>query len=165
MINQKQLRELVIRPMLQYLDPRIPYSETAVELLMMTQAHESNGGYFLKQEKGPALGIYQMEPATFDDLWDNFIKYDHNLYVLMAGLEGNMALTPGEQLVHDIGYATAMARVHYFRDSEPLPTGDLSDERTIWELAMYAKRVWNTEAGKATVQDYYDKYMKYCLPI
>ena len=159
MINQQQLRELVIRPELKRLNPEIPYNEHAVELLMMTQAHESNGGYFLKQEQGPALGPYQMEPATHRDTHDNFLYYRNNLGMLVHGERVRTCY----DMVTDLRYATAMARVHYFRDSEPLPTGDLSDERTIWELAMYAKRVWNTEAGKATVQDYYDKYLKYCL--
>lgn len=154
MINQKQLRELVIRPTLKYLDPDIPYSETAVELLMMTQAHESNGGYYLKQKEGPALGIYQMEPATLADIYDNFLEYNKHLQLKAAKYSGGISF--------NLRRATSMARIHYYRDPEALPSGDLDDERTIWELAMYAKRVWNTEAGKATVQDYYDKYMKYC---
>lgn len=165
MINQSQLRELVVRPTLRYLDPLVPYSETAVELLMMTQAHETNGGAFLKQVNGPALGIYQMEPATHDDIWDNFLKYNEKLTVRLWDTRGDTGMEETSYLIHNVLYATAMARVHYYRDSEPLPGGDLSDESVIWQLAEYAKRVYNTEKGKATAQDYYDKYLKYCLPI
>jgi hypothetical protein len=63
-MNPKQLRELVIRPVLEYLHPDIPYSHEAEDLLMMIAAHESHLGEYVKQVQGPALGIYQMEPDT-----------------------------------------------------------------------------------------------------
>lgn len=163
-MNARQLRELVIRPTLRYLDPEIPYSETAVELLMMTAAHESNLGEYIAQINGPALGIYQMEPATEDDIHDNFLQYRRGLEALVH------ALTPaalvdvkvGVDLIYSLPYATVMARVQYYRDSQALPSGSLSDESTIRELAHYAKRVYNTEAGKAHADDYYNAYMRRC---
>ena len=157
-MNAKQLRELVIRPTLQYLDPHIPYSETAVELLMMTAAHESNLGEYLAQVKGPALGIYQMEPDTEGDIVRNFLTYRDNLLDSMEAFFTGME----DELVWNLKYATAMARVQYFRDPVALPEGPLSEESTIRDLAHYAKRVYNTEAGKAHADDYYNAYMRRC---
>lgn len=61
MINTNQLREYVIIPALSKLNA---YSKDAEELLIFTCAVETNGGEYLKQIQGPALGIYQCEPTT-----------------------------------------------------------------------------------------------------
>lgn len=165
MINQHQLRTLVVKPTLQLMDGNIPYSDHAVELLMMTQAHESLGGEFLKQIGGPALGIYQMEQNTEQDVWDNYLKYNPEVRAIIEDTLPLFGKDPsGMDLIRNLEYATAIARVQYFRDRAPIPDGDLSDDKTIWALAEYAKRVWNTQLGKATARDYYEKYMKYCLP-
>lgn len=159
-MNAKQLRELVVRPTLQYLDPVIPYSETAVELLMMTAAHESHLGEYIAQVGGPALGIYQMEPATRKDIWKNFLMYRDGLSVKLANLEPDISVV--SPLITNLTYATAMARVHYFRVPEALPEGCLQNEETFRKLAAYAKKYYNTELGKATEEDYYEAYMRLC---
>lgn len=162
-MNANQLRDRIVRPVLRYLEPEIPYSETAVELLVMTAAHESNMGYYLEQVKGPALGPYQMEPATENDTWLNFLEYNQELcdkmHGLCIGLEPTGELYDSE-LIGNLFYATAMARVYYFRDPQSLPSGTLSYESTIRDLAHYAKRVWNTEEGAAHADDYFNAYMK-----
>src|SRR3990167_7931494 len=121
-LNPKQFRECVVRPTLKMLHPEIPYSIEAEELLMLTAAHESHLGTYLKQQGGPALGIYQMELATHGDLWKNFLKpgslLNHRLMLLHSP-----ALDDRENLIGNLFYATAMARVHYFRVKEPLPSG------------------------------------------
>ena len=155
MINVKQLEELVIVPTLKYLDPEIPFSDAAVELLKMTAAHESHLGSYIAQVGGPALGIYQMEPATEEDIITNFLWYREVLHgkVNSTGSEEPTA----KDLVSNLSYATAMARVHYYRDKYPLP-----DVMDIEGLAQYAKRVYNTVEGKAEWRDYYNDYMRYC---
>lgn len=163
-MNAKQLRELVIRPTLQYLSPAIPYSETAVELLMMTAAHESHLGEYIAQVGGPALGIYQMEPDTHGDIYKNFLEYRKELKSNLIDITIGAIVTfqPNEDLVLNLAYATAMARVHYFRVPEALPEGNLQNEETIRKLAAYAKKYYNTELGKATEEDYYEAYMRLC---
>lgn len=163
-MNAKQLRELVIRPTLQYLSPVIPYSETATELLMMTAAHESHLGEYIAQVGGPALGIYQMEPATEDDIHDNFLAYRRSLEYLVDATTNSSLIQDkdGVDLIYSLPYATAMARVHYFRVPEALPEGSLQNEETIRKLAAYAKKYYNTEIGKATEEDYYEAYMRLC---
>ena len=149
-MNAKQLRELVVRPTLEYLDPLIPYSKEAEDLLMMTAAHESHLGTYLKQVGGPALGIYQMEPATHDDIWDNFLKYKIPLANAVT-VDNIGGMYDHSELITNLAYATAMARVHYWRVPEPLP-------KDLRGLAEYAKKHWNTELGKATAEDYYNAY-------
>lgn len=156
MINVKQLEELIIVPTLQYLEPEIPFSDAAVELLKMTAAHESHLGSYIAQVGGPALGIYQMEPATEQDIYSNFLCYNKGILHKVNGLAGSKK-QPSPVLVSDLTYATAMARVHYYRDKYPLP-----DAMDIEGLAQYAKRVYNTVEGKAEWRDYYNAYNRYC---
>ena len=69
-INKNDIRE-AIREVLTYLGK---HSDSAEELLMLTCAVESQLGTYLKQIKGPARGIFQMEPATERDCWVNFLR-------------------------------------------------------------------------------------------
>jgi hypothetical protein len=141
-MNKKQLREL-IQDVLKSLEPNIPYSEAAVELLMMTAAHESNLGEFIKQVKGPALGIYQMEPATYNDIFDNYLIYKHWSPTRLGA----------DVLRWSLWHSTTLARIHYYRVAEALP-------ETIEGASEYAKKYYNTIAGKATATKYLEDYLR-----
>ena len=151
-IDMGQLTELVIVPTLKYLDPLIPFSNSAVKLLQMTAAHESNCGQYLAQLGGPALGIYQMEPLTAHDIDINYLYYRKPLDKMKRNLISTCSIN--RNLIANLDYATFMARVHYYRDRKALPND-------LIELSNYAKRVWNTEEGKATSRDYYAAFEKY----
>jgi len=155
-MNHEQLRTLIVRPVLKRLEKHIPYSEAAVELLMMTAAHESRLGEYIHQVGGIAKGIYQMEQATADDIETNYLSYrpemDEDILQMMC------CDSICDNLVGNLYYSTAMARVHYFRDKEPLP--EIED---FTGLGAYAKRVWNTEMGKATQEDYLVAYNRLCI--
>ena len=148
-ILHTQLRERIVRPALQSMDNEIPYTEAAVELLMMTSAHESHLGTYVHQIGGPAQGIYQMEPATEQDIIMNYLKFRPALWKMLP-LDQN--------LITNLTYSTQMARIHYYRDKEALP--DIEDFEG---LARYAKRVWNTIEGKATEIDYLVAYNRLCV--
>ena len=77
MIHPGHLLFQVINPVLRSMDA---WSIAAENLILGTAVQESECGYYLHQlGDGPALGIYQMEPATHDDCWNNFLKYRHDL--------------------------------------------------------------------------------------
>jgi len=163
MINFKQLKQHVVEPTLKYLSPVIPYSDEAVDLLMMTVAHESIGGTYLKQVKGPALGIYQIEPDTHNDVYENYLDYRTEMKSCIQGLQVVAAVSDeiplDEDLIFNLVYATAIARVIYYRAPEPLPEKYKGD---YWmDLAKYAKKYYNTSAGKATPEKYYEDYVEW----
>lgn len=166
-MQPNQLRNEVIIPVLDYLQPQIPFSNEAVDLLLMTCAHESNMGHYIKQVEGPALGIYQMEPYTEKDIYGSYLAYNKALLHRVNRLVGSViGVVPS--LVCNLMYSTAMARVHYYRDSAPLPQkvnyvypDGFDRDAYLSALAKYAKRVYNTVEGKATVEDYKDAYVKY----
>ena len=147
MIHPQQFRNLVIRPSLQYIKL---WSRAAEQLLLATAIAESNL-HWLKQIEGPALGVYQVEPATHDDIWINFLRDRHKL---MDRVENLTNRTPRrlDQLVTNLAYATAIARLVYYRRPEPLPeAGDL------YSMAEYWKAHYNTVLGAGTVEGFLRK--------
>lgn len=129
------------------------YSPEAEELLCATCANESHLGQYRRQINGPALGIFQMEPATHDDIWANYLKYHADLGAKIRALSGTAA---AEDLVTNDEYAIAMARVQYLRAKGNLP--DIHGLQDIWD---YYKAHYNTPAGAADIQTFYACYKKY----
>jgi hypothetical protein len=151
MINPADLRALVIAPTLIYLQL---HSTVAEKLLLGTALAESsvNGQTYLKQIQGPALGIYQIEPATHDDLWKNFLAFHHPLELRVRGLLVQAGLAEKEpQLIWNLAYATAIARLVYYRKKAVLPPDDLQ------AIAQYWKRHYNTRLGAGTVAGFINK--------
>lgn len=142
MLNIEQFRENLIKPVLSSLQM---YSKDAEELLVFTCAAESHGGTYLKQINGPALGIFQCEPQTHNDIWYNFLRHRTSLVTLLSL---NFNINPGQldpaRLVYDLNYATVIARLHYRREKQPLPSHD--DVEAIYD---YYKEHYNTVKGKS----------------
>ena len=153
MIYEKQLRDLIIKPALYDLILDSPQAE---ELLVFTCAVESFGGTYLKQISGPALGIYQMEPTTYYDIWQNYLRGQPEINAKMVMNFDCNFLPPQERLIYDLRFATAMARIHYRRVPEPLPNQNNLD--AIWE---YYKKYYNTLKGKAEKSEAIAIYKNY----
>ena len=102
-----------------------------------------SGGKYLQQIGGPALGLFQMEPATHDDIWDNYLKYRTDIRQRLSHV---LAPSPLKvyQLRTNLLYAAMMCRIHYWRVPEPLP--DVDD---IEGMANYHKIHYNSIYGKA----------------
>jgi len=128
------------------------YSEAATDLLMGTAAVESQLGYYIKQVGGPARGIFQMEPRTEVDIWDNYLKFNHKLRDSLATL--GYLRPDASALVYDLRYQILMARIHYLRVPYALPTSTVGQAR-------YWKVHYNTVAGKGTVKKYIDAHDRY----
>ena len=55
------------------------YSIDAVNLLLGTAIQESGGlRWRVQVNGGPARGLFQMEEATYTDIWNNFLNIAHN---------------------------------------------------------------------------------------
>jgi hypothetical protein len=153
MLNCLQFRSLIVEPVLSKLQV---YSKNAEELLVFTCAAESLGGHYLKQVKGPALGIFQMEPGTYTDIWANFIRARNRIATLMALHFGCNKVPDIDRLIYDLHFATAMARLHYLRTPENIP--DPEDIDGLWN---YYKKHYNTEKGKAKKEESIKKYQDF----
>ena len=118
--------------------------EAAAELIYRTGKAES--GYRTRRQYGggPARGFWQMEPATENDIWQNFIAYRPAMKELLEAFAGaNLDLETNDR------YACAMCRIHYMRVSAPLPeAGDLEAQARYW------KAHYNTPLGAGTVEHF-----------
>lgn len=153
MIKADHLRELIIKPALAKIQC---FSPNDVELLMFTCAVESRGGHFLKQENGPALGIYQMEPVTYNDIWQHYILLKKDVAMMMLNNFGAGRIPSEDRLIYDLEYATALARIHYMRNSEVIP--DHNNTEAIW---FYYKRYYNTSLGAAVKETSISAYRQF----
>ena len=134
------------------------YSPASVELLMLTAAQETHLGKYLKQVKGPALGVFQMEPNTYEDIWANYICYRQPLLDAMNDMYGASGVAWKLRMRGDLVYQTIMSRIFYMRIPAALPAHDESRS-----LAHYWKKYYNTKYGKGTPEEAYHNYIKYCF--
>lgn len=148
-MNKQQLTDLVIIPTLK----EIPkgYSLEAVMAIQMIIAHESSCGKYIAQTKGPALGIIQMEPATYFDTWTygDSIKKNAKLLKITTGFL--KSIPEPERLIYDLRFNVFMARQKLFMAPGALPKNQK-------DMAKYLKVHWNG-CGKATSDKYYDDFM------
>jgi len=152
-IQASELREKIIKPTLTALGL---YSQAAESLLFGTCAHESHCGKYVRQVGGPALGIYQMEPATYNDIRDSYLAYRPDLKKRLLDLCGYQKMPVAEMLVSDNTLATAMCRIHYLRVKEALP-----EANNLIGLAAYWKNYYNTYKGKGTVKQFIEDYRRF----
>lgn len=141
-LNPDQFRRL-IEQVLHDTDPALA-DPVAVRLLLGTAAVESQFGTYLRQVHGPALGVFQMEPATFDWLQ---VKYGLQ-YPIIADREAS-------ELEWDLRLAIIMARLRYRAVPKPLPADNVT------ALADYWKEHYNTKLGAGTVEQFMDRFTRY----
>jgi hypothetical protein len=150
MLDVKQFREIVIRPALKLIKLWSPEAE---ELLLGTALQESRLQYLKQLGSGPALGVFQMEPRTHDDIWKNYLKYKPDLAKSVAKLSHSVN---APSLATDLLYAAAMCRVHYLRVPERLPAeGDIQGQARYW------KDHYNTYLGAGSAEEYLEVWEAY----
>jgi hypothetical protein len=148
MINVHQLRQWIIQPALK---PIELWSQSAENLLVGTAIQES-GLHWLRQNQGPALGFWEIEPKTYSWLADK-IK-DHEKYKsILASCNFSSLPNDPEVLIWHLRYAVIVARFRYLVVSEPLPEAD-----DIEKIASYYVKYYNTYLGKATVEEFVQNY-------
>lgn len=146
-MDKKQLHDLICQ-----VTAKLPCktSEEAVNLLLGTAAQESGMGHYIRQlGQGPARGIFQMEPATERDIWDNYLRFKQEIKQAVIDITGRSG--PGPWLEWDLAYQIVMARLHYLRVKPPIPS-DLEGQARYW------KQYYNTVAGSGTVAEYLKNY-------
>lgn len=127
------------------------HSRGMEELLLYTAAIESNMGRAIYQRKGPARGIFQMEPET-EKTALNYMR-QREYFKPMVDRGGRDAM------VFDLEYQIVTAAAHYRRHiGEAVPNWKNPDE--LWRLY---KTYWNTSKG-ATTKEFADVRVRCLLP-
>lgn len=153
MLNLEHFRIHVVRATLTYLGL---WSEAAENLLVGTAIVESGLRHLRQLGNGPARGFFQIEPLTHDDIK----RYLRNRPKLRAKVSALRAEQPPEidQLIINLAYGCAIARIKYWMDPEPLPSADDIDG-----LGRYYKRVYNTAKGKGNRKRFVALYRRHAL--
>ena len=149
-MNAQQLHDFIIKPTLEYMGGNYNTVESRF-LLLCTAAIESNCGHFIKQVNGPALGIWQIEPDTHDDILDNCDALKGDIFSRRIRA---LMVSPLNSIDHDLQvspmYACAMARLKYAMDPKALPKYTGKQEFDLPAFYEVYKRVYNTANGAST---------------
>lgn len=130
-------------------------TSNVVNMIIETACIESNCGEYIKQLKGPACSIFQIEPRTAKDIIQNYIV-KNKLRLQNFNRLYNANLTLEQNLCTNLMFAIFMCRCFYLRIKEPIPS-------TVDLRAKYWKKYYNTAKGKGTVEKYIkavDKFYK-----
>src|SRR5581483_5744304 len=129
MFDNKQFRELIVRPTLNGIGL---YSPEAEDLMVGICAHESKGGTYFAQIDGAALGPFEMQKNAHDHIWNvvlpNNPKLANDLMITCK-----MSTKPEfEMLKFHLIYATAMARIYFIPIKESIPK-TLEGQAAYWK--------------------------------
>ena len=140
----------VIKPVV----ARLGGGAAAEELLLGTAMQESMCLKYRRQMRnGPARGYFQMEPATHNDIWNNYLKYRAKLAADVSSYLTSPTANKLDELEKNDKYAAAMARIKYMRAPAALPAqGDIKAQANYW------KRYYNTLLGKGNPHEYMQKW-------
>lgn len=159
MISSNDLCTHIIKPTLLTLaryNPKM-YSKTAIKLLMGTAAQESDLGYWVKQITGPAVSIYQIEPATHYDVTSRYLKDKPKLQQLVVGMVSqDRRLGDDEELITNLRYATAICRIRYWMEPDALP-----DPQDLVAIAKYWDTHYNANPYYGTVEEFMESWTKF----
>lgn len=146
-----QFESYILVPTLQHL--RL-YSQEAHELVLGTCVQESDGLKYIRQlGGGPALGPGQVEPASHDRLYSNFLIYQPHLLALVKEIEPSCK---SDAMLWNLRYSVAMCRIFYRAVQAPLPkAGDLQAQAAYW------KKYYNTALGKGKPEQYVRNWNRY----
>lgn len=154
-MQAQQLLDYIIKPTLEYMGGNYN-SKNAQMLLLATAAIESDCGYYIKQIKGPALGIWQIEPDTFHDIYSNCDALRKpEIQKRVEGLSINAGCA---WLIASPMYSCAIARLKYSMDKAALPDHD--NMKAIYD---YYKRIYNTPLGASTFDKFVAAWNKHGL--
>ena len=123
-------------------------SEDVSVLVFRTGMAESGYKHLSQMGSGPAVGFFQVEPATIDDTWNNYAVYRKPIMAVLK----DMGFDPDDsrmRVMSSIALQAAFCRLKYRRDRLPIPPADY-----IYAQAAYWKRVYNTELGKGSVEHF-----------
>lgn len=141
-LDALHLLEIAVRPALRAMGT--DYSTTAAEQLVLgTAAVESNFVWLRQHGHGPALGLWQMEPFTFNDLVKRYPAW-----MMREGADVEVPCEPSV-VAWNLRLGSIMCRLKYRDDPHPLPEpGDVAALADTW------KRCYNSRLGAGKPEDF-----------
>ena len=152
MIDLKQYKKYILMPVLEALEMDTP---EAVDLMIGTAMQESGLKYLAQWKAGPAIGFFQMEPATAEDIVYRYAQNKDQKFrtkvhqAVQLGIPAWL-LTPLElkrELTVNLALQVMLARLKYYMVPDPIPT-DMTGQARYW------KKYYNTHLGSGTEDQY-----------
>lgn len=107
------------------------------QIVLGTGSKESNYIHTRQLNGGPALSYWQIEPATHDDLWRNFLAHRPELFACAIKAAGR-SYPRASLLLDNPAYSAFISGMIYFRSPLALPTAfDAFGQAAMW------KKVYN----------------------
>ena len=127
------------------------YSDDALALVVRTGMAESGYRALKGYGKGnPAIGFWQIEPATLYDMMRNYLFYRHKYKEVLQDMGMKLKGDDIEiSVMANMAVQAGLCRLHYRRDSKPIPPWDDLEAQ-----GKYWKRVYNTIEGRGTVKHF-----------
>lgn len=152
-IHPYQLKYNVVTPVLNYLNLGGSRAINLITGTIFSESYIGNFTHLKQQNNGPALGIIQMELATYNDIWNNYLKYKSLYSILLKSLAGDWNTDNNNSpkygtIIGNLYFAVGMCRIHYLRKPEQIP-----EYNNAQKLAEYYKKHYNTPLGKAVVSE------------
>lgn len=145
------LKNEIVKPTLEYLKLGGSRAVNLVTGTFLAEGYAGGVTYLKQLGKGPAVGAMQMEPATYNDIWKNFLSGSKraNLAIALKQLAGDWntdanGIPLPSVMTGNLFLAAAICRVHYLRFPTAIP--EATDAQA---LSDYHKKHYNTSAGKA----------------
>jgi len=161
MLSVRDVLECAVRPALSALGA--PWSSEAAERLVLGTAAVESGFRRLRQNRGPALSLWQIEPVTYRDLVGRFlvdVKPELRPRVLSIASRGAVEFPLPDELTWNLRLAAALCRVKYMTDRHPLPAAhDVRGMAETW------KRVYNTAAGAGKPERFLQAWATFVQPV
>lgn len=158
--NVSHFKDLIVVPALAQVGEAIErpqfYSESAINLIMGTGIAESRLSALRQIGGGPAGGLLQIEPPTFDDVYCRYLQQESKAELLRAIRFFMNEEEPYVQVIGCMKFAVLIARVRYWMVEEKLPNHDDVDG-----LAYYYKKYYNTYEGKGSEAKFKTGYQRY----
>jgi len=140
--------EKSIKKIIKYVLGKINMDSEEARAMIFATGKAESGFRALEQMGGPAVGFFQVEPATIQDVWDNYVFYRPEIKTDLYALgfdEEDMK----HSVMSNIGLQVAFARLQYRRFKDPLPGAqDMQGQAKYW------KKFYNTELGRGTIEHF-----------
>ena len=149
-MTPKGFRAAIIDPTLHLLDL---WSPAASNLMLGTALVESGLEHRKQIGGGPVRGYFQIEPATFHDVYGRYLKTRQSLLARVNSLLTPL-MPPVDQLWNNDQLGCAIARIRYRYDPKPLPDAD-----DVEALAAVWVRTYNA-GGAGTVSKFVNAWKK-----
>jgi hypothetical protein len=124
------------------------YSLDAMYLMVCTAMVESKLTHLKQLPEGPALGFFQVEWATYEDVRRYLQTNAHALYNAIVSYTERVNLPNNPiTVISDMSLNCLIARTKYYMIHEPIPS-----YKDVEAQANHYKKYYNTSEGAASVE-------------